>query len=1000
MTAGISTLLGFVVLIAWHTRIEGFIQVMPPSFVPMQYNTALGFVLCGLALATGLHGYRRAAIVLGACVSVIGILTLIEYILNTNLGIDQLLMEHYITVETSNPGRMAPNRALCFSLSGLSISFANGVKGFGRIHLGTLLLGAIVSAFGAVAIFGYIAGISTAYGWGSMTRMAIHTAIGFLVVGGGILSSGFKRASDEGVGLSHWIPGFVGGYVILVSLLLWQPLSAYEKSQMESLQFVETNLPEFVVVFCVLIGILLWLTFRFAQKAHLRSEEIERANEALREEISQRIGAIDQIERQGRILDGINRVLLETLTCESDKEVAQTCLKVAEELTESSFGFIGETNSEGKFDTVALSDPGWDACRMPESNAVVMIKNMEIRGIWADVILNGKPLIANEPDRHPSWVGTPQGHPDLTSFLGVPLKQGGSVTGMIAVANKAYGYTPFDEEALSGLSVAFAEALSRKRAEIELRSHREHLEELVRDRTEELTEANEQLKKEIADRKAMEGVLRENEMRISRSIIESPFPALIHAEDGEIILLSQVWTELTGYSSEEIPTIADWTEKAYGERKQEVRKVIDQLFEAGRTVHEGEFTIKTKKGDYRVWDFSSTPAGTLPDGRRLVYSIAVDITVRREIQQTLSNERNLLRTLIDTLPDYIYAKDSDSRFILNNKAHLEVLGADSQEKALSRNDFDFFPEELAQKYYADERDIIRSGEPLVNREEEAVGPAGQKLWVLTSKVPLRDQEGESMGIVGITRDITSLKEAEEALARKAEELTRSNEELEQFAYVASHDLQEPLRMISSYTQLLAERYKGKLDEDADDFIAFAVDGAERMKRLINDLLEYSRVTTRGKPFEVVDSQLILNEVRRNLAFTIEKAGATITCDSLPAVFADRAQLSRVFQNLISNAVKFRGEKPALVHIAAITGPQETIFSVRDNGIGIEPEYTKKIFAVFQRLQSRREYEGTGIGLAVCKKIIERHGGRIWVDSEVGNWSSFCFTIPEKGEGNV
>ena len=229
-----------------------------------------------------------------------------------------------------------------------------------------------------------------------------------------------------------------------------------------------------------------------------------------------------------------------------------------------------------------------------------------------------------------------------------------------------------------------------------------------------------------------------------------------------------------------------------------------------------------------------------------------------------------------------------------------------------------------------------------------------------------------------------------------EELVRSNKELEQFAYVASHDLQEPLRMVTSYLELLVRRYKGQLDSDADDFIAFAADGARRMHRLINDLLTYSRVTTHGKSFDSIDCSTVLEHALVNLKVAIEESGAVIAYDKLPTVMADDMQLIQLFQNLVSNAIKFRQEeiKPK-VWVGAVRKNGEWTFSIRDNGIGIAQEYFENIFVIFKRLYTNEKYEGTGIGLAVCKKIVERHGGRIWVESEPGKGSIFCFTIPDR-----
>lgn len=232
-----------------------------------------------------------------------------------------------------------------------------------------------------------------------------------------------------------------------------------------------------------------------------------------------------------------------------------------------------------------------------------------------------------------------------------------------------------------------------------------------------------------------------------------------------------------------------------------------------------------------------------------------------------------------------------------------------------------------------------------------------------------------------------------ALKQSVGELTRSNADLQQFAYVASHDLQEPLRMVASYTQLLAKRYKGKLDADADEFIGFAVDGATRMQQLIKDLLAFSRVTTQRVAAVPTECTPALQSALDNLRMAIEKQQAVVTHDPLPTVVADGSQLTQLFQNLISNAIKFHGEQPPRVHISATRNGSEWVFAVRDNGIGIDPQYAARIFVIFQRLHTSADYPGTGIGLALCKKIVEQHGGRIWVDSHPGQGATFYFTLP-------
>jgi PAS domain S-box-containing protein len=251
-------------------------------------------------------------------------------------------------------------------------------------------------------------------------------------------------------------------------------------------------------------------------------------------------------------------------------------------------------------------------------------------------------------------------------------------------------------------------------------------------------------------------------------------------------------------------------------------------------------------------------------------------------------------------------------------------------------------------------------------------------------------------VTAAIRDISVRKKSEEQMLKTTRELKRSNEELQQFAYVASHDLQEPLRMVASYTQLLASRYKGRLDSDADEFIAYAVDGANRMQGLIQDLLAYSRAGTNAKAIREVSSENALKSAIKNLRATIQESAAVVTHDSLPAITADETQLAQVFQNLIGNAIKYRGAEVPRVHLSATkNGGDEWIFSVRDNGLGIDPQYFERIFILFQRLHGQNEFNGTGIGLAICKKILERLGGRIWVDSQLEKGSTFYFSLPAR-----
>ena len=258
----------------------------------------------------------------------------------------------------------------------------------------------------------------------------------------------------------------------------------------------------------------------------------------------------------------------------------------------------------------------------------------------------------------------------------------------------------------------------------------------------------------------------------------------------------------------------------------------------------------------------------------------------------------------------------------------------------------------------------------------------------TQEHEIQDREGHC----GISADISERRKSEDALATHARELARSNAELTRFAYVASHDLQEPLRMISLYTQLLAKRYHGKLDADVDEFIAYVIGGTGRMHQLINDLLTYSQVSSEVKQFEPTDCDAIMKQVLAHLAVTVEQLGADVTYDQLPKLQTDCSQLRLLFRNLLENALKYHGHKPIRVQISAEREGRDWQFWVRDKGIGIDPQYAERIFITFQRLHNHSEYPGTGIGLAICKRVVERHGGKIWVESPLGQGATFHFTL--------
>jgi PAS domain S-box-containing protein len=367
----------------------------------------------------------------------------------------------------------------------------------------------------------------------------------------------------------------------------------------------------------------------------------------------------------------------------------------------------------------------------------------------------------------------------------------------------------------------------------------------------------------------------------------------------------------------------------------------------------------------------------------------------RQAEAAARASGNRLRAIIEAESESVQLIGADGTLLEVNAAGLAMMERDRADAIVGTSIYNVIAPPYRAAYRALVEAVCKGHTETL--EFEIIGAKGGQRWMETRAVPLPQDPGQPPVILAVTRDMTLQRQAYQALERQTQELARSNAELEQFAYVASHDLQEPLRTVALFLELLARRYKGRLDANADEFIDFAVDGAKRMRALIADLLAQSRVGTHGRDFEETDCGAACDRAVLNLRAAIEAHDAEVRRDPLPTLRADAAQLVQLFQNLIGNAVKFRGTAPPRVHVSAAQSGTEWVFSVRDNGIGINPEFTEEIFKIFRRLDTRPGRAGTGVGLAICKKIVERHGGHIWVESEPGHGSVFYFAIPERPE---
>jgi two-component system sensor histidine kinase/response regulator len=684
-------------------------------------------------------------------------------------------------------------------------------------------------------------------------------------------------------------------------------------------------------------------------------KRVEERTKELQQEVDYRRRVEERILGQSVVLEAINRVFRETLRSENEEEVARTCLAVAEELTGSKFGFIGEVNQVGRIDLIAMSDPGWSACRIPRSDAVVGLKNMEIRGIWGRVFKEEQSLIVNDPASHPDRIGIPEGHPLLTSFLGVPLKRAGRTIGMIALANKESGYNLADQQNVETLSVAFVEVLNRKQAEETLRQSENKYRTLV-----------ENLPQKIFLKDKNDVYISSNENYASDLKI-SP-------------------DEITGKTDYEFfPTELAEKYRADDRRIMESGKTEDleeRYVQDGREVwvHTVKIPVKDKKGQC---------VGLL--------GVFWDVTERKRAEEKLRESEERYRDLFDNASDLIQSVDERGKFVYVNKKWKEVMGySDEEIKKLHLTDVlrkDQVPHcmELLKK--------VAHGETLDNVEVVFVTKGGKEIFA-SGFVNPKIKDGKFVATRAIFRDITERKRAEENLLKAKEEAEEANRLKSEFLANMSHEIRTPMNAIIGMTGITLDT---ELTNEQREYLSIVKESGYALLGLLDDILDLSKIEAGQMGLDVIDFDLrtTIEGVTDTLAARASSKGLELACMIHPQVptllRGDPGRLRQILMNLGGNAVKFteKGEVVIGVELSEETKDRvRLLFSVTDTGIGIPKDKQEKVFESFVQADgsATRKYGGTGLGLSISRRLVKLLGGQIGVESQPDRGSRFWFTV--------
>ncbi len=702
---------------------------------------------------------------------------------------------------------------------------------------------------------------------------------------------------------------------------------------------------------------------------------------------------MEKLVRRSRLLDAAGRILLDSLKCDTLREVASLGLTAIEDLVGSEFGFVDEINAQGTLDAIALGGIGWEACSREPERAGKQLAGLPIGGYWSKPVVTGEPVLVNSPNSYPEGLGIPEGHPPIECYLGVPIRYGTRIVGLIGLANKPGGFTQSDVEDVNELSLWLADIILRK-----------HLED------------------------GKEQAVRYYEGLFSNAIVGIAHCRVLTDEAGnpvdyEFLDVNHAYEVLGGLEKEKI----------IGKRVTEVLPDIvhddfDWIGTYGRVALTGEpMTFEAHSSSLDQWYLAAVYS---PRKYDFIASL-VNITREHLLQAALRETETLTTVLFENAPISLWEVDLSSvrskvaqvesscqvdlgRYLQDHPGALAGLVSDAYVRKVNGRTLELFGAETEQDFQFHLPEIITDTNFFLTIVSALVGPERG----ITTQGALRTLQGRNIEvgvkakvvpgyeatlgkvIISVT-DVTALRQADQCVKERTAQLENANNEIESFSYSVSHDLRAPLRAIDGFSRELLEGYRGSLDEKGVHYLERVRVAAQRMGVMIDDLLKLSRVTRSQMNREWVDVTSMANEIAEELRRSDENRHVEFVIANDIVANADKELLRVVLNNLIGNAWKFSAKCPlARIEVGTLREGPNTVYFVRDNGVGFDMQYADKLFIAFQRLHTQEEFEGTGIGLATVRRIVNRHGGRVWAESTPEQGATFYFTVLTEEAMNV